>query len=105
MTRARLNQLAQVVEVMRKRDLAKLGALQRQTKALSDKISALSTRVELGEDPALNAVRLAHAQWAQAQRIQLNLALARQKARMFELKAQTARSVGRAAALDKLRKR
>lgn len=108
MTRARreqLDRLAQVADLMRQRDLARLGQLQHQTRALADKISALSARVELGDDPALNAARLSHAQWAQAQRVLLNQTLARQTARMIELKGQTARSVGRAAALDRLRNR
>lgn len=102
MKSARLQQLQEVAELVRARDLARLGKLMRQRNELVTRLGKLSTRVEMTEDPALNAARLAHASWAQSQRIRLNQALARQTALTVEQKARTACSVGRAHALEKL---
>jgi hypothetical protein len=104
MSGARLDRLAEVAEVLRARDLAKLGKLAQARNQSAARIAALSARVEMTEDPALNAARLAHAQWAKEQRIRLNQTLARQSAAVLEHKAQAARSHGRALALEKLRK-
>lgn len=105
MTPARLRQLADLAEMMRRRDLARLGKLAQQRQDLADRIDRLSTRVTIGDDPALNAARLAHAKWAQAQRMTLNTTLARHTAQMLEQKAIAARSVGRALALERLKNR
>ncbi|NBB97492.1 MAG: hypothetical protein GVY34_04870 [Alphaproteobacteria bacterium] len=102
MTQTRMQQLRQVAQMLRARDLARLGKLERQRQELATRLGLLSTRMDMTEDPALNAARLAHASWAQAQRIGLNQALARQTVLTLDQKARTARSVGRAEALDKL---
>ena len=104
MTRTRLERLAALAEMLRARDMARLGQLARQRQELADRLDQLSTRVELTEDPALNAARLAHAAWAQEQRIRLNQTLARQNAKFIEQRTRTAQSVGRTHALEKLRK-
>lgn len=105
MTPARLRQLAELAEMMRSRDLARLGKLAQHRQELATRIDRLSTHVTISDDPALNAARLAHAKWAQAQRITLNTALARQTAQMLEQKAVAARSVGRSLALARLQTR
>jgi hypothetical protein len=105
MTPARLRQLAELADMMRSRDLARLGKLAQQRQELATRIDRLSSRVTICDDPAVNAARLAHAKWAQAQRSSLNTALAQQTAQMLEQKAIAARSVGRALALARLKTR
>lgn len=104
MSTARLDRLAQLADLLRARDMAKLGRLVQAREQCAARISALPTRLEIIEDPALNAARLAHAKWAQAQRIGLNQKLARHTASMHEQKSLAARSLGRCMALEKLRK-
>jgi hypothetical protein len=104
MSTARLDRLAQLADLLRARDMAKLGRLVQARDQCAARIAALPTRLEMTEDPALNAARLAHAKWAQAQRIGLNQTLARYTASMHEQKAVAARSLGRCLALDKLNK-
>lgn len=103
MNDARLKQLDRLATLLRDRDLARLGKLTRTRQELAGKIDALTQRVQISDDPALNAARLAHAKWAEQQRMLLNHALARQTAQTVNQKAQTARSVGRAMALARLR--
>lgn len=103
MTRDRLEDLRRLAELLRARDMGRLGRLAREQADLRRRVSQLSTGIEIGDDPALNAARLAHAAWAQEQRVRLNIRLAKQRAAFLEQKAQTARSVGRASALARLR--
>ncbi|WP_296640954.1 hypothetical protein [Roseinatronobacter sp.] len=103
MSGASLEQLARLAAVLRDRDLARLGKLTRARQALAQKVARLSTRVEIDADPALNAARLAHARWAEQNRIRLNPILARQTAQVMAQKARCARSLGRAQALEGLR--
>jgi len=103
MSGAGLEQLGQLAALLRDRDLARLGRLARERQALANKIARLSTRIEIDEDPALNAARLAHARWAEQNRIRLNPVLARQTAQVMAQKAVCARSMGRAQVLEKLR--
>ncbi|MBN2759190.1 MAG: hypothetical protein JXQ79_01715 [Rhodobacteraceae bacterium] len=104
MSSARLDRLAQLADLLHARDMAKLGRLVQAREQWAARIAALPTRLEMTENPALNAARLAHAKWAQAQRIGLTQKLARHTASMHEQKAVAARSLGRSMALDKLRK-
>lgn len=104
MSGARLEKLVALAEILRARDLAQLGKLARARNDSAARLAALPARQELTDDPALNAARLAHAQWAQEQRIRLNQTLARQSAAVLEQKLHATRSLGRALALEKLRK-
>lgn len=105
MSDARLDQLAQLAALLRDRDLARLARLTRDRQALARKIARLSTKVTIDDDPALNAARLAHARWAEQNRIRLTPVLARQTAQLLAQKEVCARSLGRAEALEKLRDR
>lgn len=103
MNEARLKQLDALATLLRDHDLARLGKLTRARQDLAAKIDGLSQRVQISDDPALNAASFAHAKWAEQQRIALNQTLARQSAQLANQKARTARSVGRAMALAQLR--
>lgn len=101
---ARLDRLAHLATIIKARDLARLAKLNHARQESAKRMAKLSHRLEITEDPALNAARLAHATWAQDQRTRLNKTLARQTAQVLDQKARTAQSVGRAMALEKLRK-
>lgn len=102
MTRGRHAQLSLLAGLIRDRELARLGRLARARQDMAARIAKLSTRVEISDDPALNAARLAHARWAEQQRIRLNQTLASQSAAVAEQKPRAARALGRTLALQKL---
>ena len=102
---ARLARLQQLAEMKRDHDMARLNRLSTACDTTRDKVEKLAQPLPLTEDPSLFAARQSHLAWATAQRMQLNVTLATQRAHMIEQREKTARSFGRAEALQKLRDR
>lgn len=100
--RTRLHQLQTLAELKRDHDMARLRKLAAARDDSRARLEKLARPLPLATDPAYFAARQAHLAWATHQRMQLNLTLAQQTARMFEQRARTARSFGRAQALAEL---
>ncbi len=102
MTDHRLQRLCRIAQLQRDCDMAQLNKLAQARTETQAKCDQLSRPQPLVSDPALFAVRQAHLAWTNAQRLCLNQALAQQTAQMLNQKSRTAKSFGRADALEKL---
>lgn len=105
MTRSRIKALETLAGLIRDHDMARLQRLASARDATRDRVAQLSAPVALCDDPALFAARQAHLAWAAAQRMQLNVALARQTADLLDQRRKALRSFGRAQALARLQAR
>lgn len=103
MTRARLDRLDALAQLIRDHDMARLQRLATAREATRTDLARLSAPVPLVEDASLFAARQAHLRWATAQRMQMNVTLAKQTAELLEQRRRTMRSFGRAQALARLR--
>ena len=102
MTQKRLERLRDIAALQRDRDMARLNQLATARAQTRAKVDALARPLPLVADPALFTARQTHLAWANAQRVLLNQTLAQQTARVLDQKARTAKSFGRASALDAL---
>ena len=105
MTDARRTALETLARLIRDHDMARLQRLATQRDATRARIDRLSVPVALCEDPALFAARQTHLRWAAAQRMQMNVMLARQTADLLDQRCKALRSFGRVQALARLKAR
>lgn len=103
---ARIARLAAIACIRRDADLARLGPVARRRAELRARLDALAelSRAPAPSDPALFAVRQRHLVWAEQQRRALNAELARLTAEWLDLRARAARSYGRVAVLERMRR-
>ena len=107
MSTHRLDRLLALAAMQRDIDLAKLGQLaeaRAETRARLEDLRR-SASAPVATDPVLMGVRQRHRLWADAQRAELNITLARQEAAWLEARDHTRRSFGRAAVLERLAER
>ena len=98
--------LCAVAALKRDMDLAELGRLGDARAETRARLEALRDSVArpVTSDPVLMGVQQRHRLWADAQRAELNMTLARQQAEWLDARARTRRSFGRATVLARLEK-
>ena len=104
MSLKRLNRLMALSAIKRDMDLAELARLAAARTETRTRLEALrnSVNAPVAADPVLMSVQQRHRLWAEAQRAELNMALARQQAAWLEARDRTRRSFGRASVLERL---